>query len=651
MGYNADFLISGFLIYAIAIYCVLVKKGVRNTKNRIYIAFLVTGALACFCDLVGIWLLNHFPQDLLGLKLVFYGGYHLFHPMTGLFFVLFILDITGTIHLVNLKKFLVLVAPLLLFYIPLFLNAQYRTVFYFDASGTYLRGPWMALEYVCGVFYMLVAVSVILRFRKALDRTEVFTLLFFIVITICGVVTQFLNNSISVEVFVMALGSIALLFTVENQDALYDPVTGLLNRNALLEELSASISSGIRFQCIALYFQNYDDVATKLGYRTIDSMEAGIAEYLRSFGRDLEYFYCEDGFCCMLLYHPRTARVEEIEQKLQEKFASPWVQDGYAIPFLTTIASYRIPEAADSMDQIYALFARRKIHQDDMVRILHEADLEAYHREIAVAKAIEKALRHNRFQVYYQPIWDSEKNCIRSAEALLRLYDEEMGWIVPDEFIRVAESNGAIYDLGEYVFEAVCRDIGWRDFESMGIDYVEVNLSPLQCMRSNLVDRFKEIMEEYHVRPEQINLEITETATAGSLEMLRSTMEDFQKMGIRFSLDDFGTGVSNMESLVELDFEIVKIDKSILWNTKDYTAKDTFLENTIHLLKGSDFKIVVEGVETQEQKEFLRSHQCDFCQGFYFHKPASVFDFIGYVKKFNHREDQDGSEGNSTVTV
>ena len=77
MGYNADFLISGFLIYAIAIYCVLVKKGVRNTKNRIYIAFLVTGALACFCDLVGIWLLNHFPQDLLGLKLVFYGGYHL----------------------------------------------------------------------------------------------------------------------------------------------------------------------------------------------------------------------------------------------------------------------------------------------------------------------------------------------------------------------------------------------------------------------------------------------------------------------------------------------------------------------------------------------------------------------------------------------
>jgi EAL domain-containing protein (putative c-di-GMP-specific phosphodiesterase class I) len=122
-------------------------------------------------------------------------------------------------------------------------------------------------------------------------------------------------------------------------------------------------------------------------------------------------------------------------------------------------------------------------------------------------------------------------------------------------------------------------------------------------------------------------------------------------MGINFSLDDFGTGVSNMESLVELDFEIVKIDKSILWNTKDYTAKDTFLENTIHLLKGSDFKIVVEGVETQEQKEFLRSHKCDFCQGFYFHKPASVFDFINYVKKFNHREDQDGSEGNSSVTV
>jgi EAL domain-containing protein (putative c-di-GMP-specific phosphodiesterase class I) len=115
-------------------------------------------------------------------------------------------------------------------------------------------------------------------------------------------------------------------------------------------------------------------------------------------------------------------------------------------------------------------------------------------------------------------------------------------------------------------------------------------------------------------------------------------------MGITFSLDDFGTGASNMESLVDLDFEIVKIDKSILWNTKDLTAKGTFLENTIQLLKGSQFKIVVEGVETQEQKVFLESHGCEFCQGYFFHKPASIFDFITYVKKFNKIEAQEHLE-------
>ncbi len=642
--YNPDFLLCGFLVYMVAIICVLSKKGVNALKNKIYIAFLIVGELACGFDLAGILLCNHFPRGVYQLKSICFFGYHFFHPLTAFFCTLFVMEITGRIHEIDKRKVALLSIPLILFYIPLFLNPAYNTVFYFDSNGIYTRAIFMALEYLAAAFYMGFVLYEIIKYRKAVRNDEAWTISLFIVVTIIGVIIQYFSTTTPTEVFVMSLGSLTVLFTVENRDELYDPVTGLLNRNALMGELQSSISSGIRFHCFGVFFQNYEDVSTRLGYVVTDAIEKSVADFLLSLGKDVEIYDCEDGFFCLLLYHAREARVKEIENALMERFDHPWEMNGYLVPFITTIASYRIPEAVGTLDEIYSMFARRKHHQDEVVKMMREQDLSVFRRDILVSRAISKGLSHGNFQVYYQPIWDSQSDRIHSAEALLRLYDEELGWISPDEFIRVAEETGSIYDLGEFVFESVCRDIGWRDFKSMGIDFVEVNLSPLQCMRSNLVERFRQIMEEYQVSPQQINLEITETATAKSLEMLRNTMLRFQEMGITFSLDDFGTGASNMESLVDLDFEIVKIDKSILWNTKDLSAKGTFLENTIQLLKGSQFKIVVEGVETQEQKAFLESHGCEFCQGYFFHKPASIFDFITYVKKFNKIEAQEHLE-------
>lgn len=138
---------------------------------------------------------------------------------------------------------------------------------------------------------------------------------------------------------------------------------------------------------------------------------------------------------------------------------------------------------------------------------------------------IENALNFRRFQIYYQPIYSTEKEKFISAEALLRLFDPNYGFISPEILVTAAEKSGAIHRIGDYVLEEVCRFIASEEYQSLGLEYIEVNLSVTQCMRGNLAEDVLEIMEKYHVPTESINLEITETAASHAQEVMSANLE------------------------------------------------------------------------------------------------------------------------------
>lgn len=214
----------------------------------------------------------------------------------------------------------------------------------------------------------------------------------------------------------------------------------------------------------------------------------------------------------------------------------------------------------------------------------------------------------------------------------MRLFDKDLGFINPEELVTLAEQNGYIDQIGEIVFRKVCKFIQDNDIENMGLKYIEVNLSPLQCMREDLVETFGDIMEKYEVRPEQINLEITETAQIASGKQILSNVEAFHKMGVEFSIDDYGSGFASADYLIKLPVSIVKIDKSILWMAMKDESAMIVLQNTIKMIKDLGKEIVVEGVEDEEMVEMLGRCGCDFMQGYFYSKPISDAKFIEYIK-------------------
>lgn len=243
------------------------------------------------------------------------------------------------------------------------------------------------------------------------------------------------------------------------------------------------------------------------------------------------------------------------------------------------------------------------------------------------------ALRNNEFRVYYQPIYSVEKQCYTSAEALIRLYTEEYGFISPDEFIPVAEETGLMLEIGRYVYREVCRFMKEEKIWEKGIEYIDVNLSAVQCMQESLYEELLEIMNEFELPYTMINLEITETAAVLSSSTLKRNMENLMKHQISFSLDDYGTGFSNMDHLINYPFHTIKLDKTMLWTAMTNIKAMMALKHTIAMIKDMDMNIVAEGVETKEQVDLLTELKCDFFQGYYYSKAVPDKEFVELLSK------------------
>ncbi|MDD6551596.1 MAG: EAL domain-containing protein, partial [Lachnospiraceae bacterium] len=203
------------------------------------------------------------------------------------------------------------------------------------------------------------------------------------------------------------------------------------------------------------------------------------------------------------------------------------------------------------------------------------------------------------------------------------------------EFIKVAEQTGLVSQIGEIVFEKVCRYLHDVKPQQYGLEFVEVNLSTVQCMDTNLPDRFAEIMQKYGVTADQIDLEITESAVVNDENTMIHVLNRLTDMGFSFALDDFGTGNANYSYIIKYPFRLIKIDKSFLWGSEKNAENAIILKNMVGMISDLDRLAVVEGVETVEQKEKMIINGVRYLQGYYYSKPVPEADFTDYVKNFN----------------
>lgn len=330
-------------------------------------------------------------------------------------------------------------------------------------------------------------------------------------------------------------------------------------------------------------------------------------------------------------------KVEEIADVLNQELKENTNYNGLDISLAPFIVLAHCPKEISEFKMLMSFGADFHLRNHYTGQVMHASEL--YDRnqltiQNNIDSIIDRALENGSFQVYYQPIYSVEQGKFVSAEALIRLIDSQYGFISPETMIVAAEKSGAIHRIGELVFEKVCQFIASDEFERLGLDYIEVNLSVAQIMNSDLPNILFSIMNKYNISADKINLEITETAAAYAQRVMADNLEKLTEAGLSFSLDDYGTGYSNMQRVIQLPLKIIKLDKFFV-DEKNNPKMWVVLKNTVKMLKDMNMEIVVEGVETQEMLDVFSKLKCDFIQGYFFSKPIPRNDFVAFISNAN----------------
>lgn len=635
MAYNIHYDVSAILVYIFTLYCILSIKGIRKVQNKVFFAIIMNGLLSAILDILSVTAIYSIQKHSYLMTNIYNYLYLFIHNIMPILFCIYVLMVLGVFHKKSKQFFYFLMIPFIFTFFVLILNPVFNWVFYYNEELEYFYGPMRNGIFLSAFIYIGISIFYIIRYRKSISSNKIAAMFLFVLSGAISLGIRYFYPALLIELFVESLAFLGILFTVENKDEIFNGITGVYNRRAFLTENIVSMKSKMQYSVITIKFLNLKYYNSVLGVVFMNQVMREIALWLNEITDRGEVYDCENGEFSIVLHKYTPEQVMGIGDILYQCFSKDWIYQNINIAFNTQICLIRIPTDVDTLEKLLIMVDTDYGSSDNKVSFIYGERLKFLHRELEVEKAIQRALDKQSFQVFYQPIWDSRVNKIRSAEALIRLLDEEMGFIPPDEFIPISEKNGTIVEIGEFVLKEVCRLLRDTNIRQLGVEFIEINLSTVQCMHKDLASRFQEILDKYGISASSINLEITESATVDSPKMLLPTMNQLKKLGFTFSMDDYGTGYSNFSYMFNWDFDNIKLDKSILWSAERSQNGKIILKNTIRMLKELELNIVIEGVETEEQKNYVTSLGCDYCQGYYFSRPIDVVSFLEYCEDFN----------------
>ena len=519
----------------------------------------------------------------------------------------------------------------------LFTTPFTKLVIYFDHEMHYLHGPLFMLIPGIAFFILIYEVVLFIRFRKLLKPVQSASMIVFTSLTIFATLIQLLLPEQIIGNHMIALSLLMFYISIENPADYIDSITSCSNAEAFFITAESYISRERKFSIAAFCPQGLNYFTELLGIKESGQVCAVIADKLKKRLGKGELYYLGNWEFVII---SEKSTPEKLTAILQDFFEKPIIMKGVEAAVTPYICTLTYPgfvsTVKDIRDAIDYTLKSMKGSKETVAEMTPKA-IEAKQRELKVLAAVKQAIKDDSFQMYYQPLFNVSSGTFSSAEALIRMIDKELGFVSPDEFIPLAEANGLITEIGELSFRSVCRFLKSGKAQSYGIEYIEVNLSVLQCAQEKLGAQLIGIMEEYGIPPEQINFEITETAGLANYDMLLKNMNRLISRGVTFSMDDYGTGFSTANYLISLPMDIVKIDKSILWPAMESEEAFIILRHTVEMLRSLNKKIVVEGVETEEMVKLLSDIGCDYLQGYYYSKPVPADDFVMFLAKSDNR--------------
>lgn len=632
-------------IFFVLFYATFIRKMTSGTTNRLFILLLAVSAVMTVCDAATALLCTDPPisDAAVTITTVCAGIYHVFHTLTGIIYLLFIMAETRTWYWMTQKHRLVLAfIPYCVLLVLLVVNIFTGCVYTVTPNEGYQRGPLILAFYIIAVLYMVWGAVYILLHRKMLSKSRLFSLLMMYIMIGASVLFQMFYPKYLVEMIMTALGELFISLLVLRPEDHLDYSTGMPSFKAYCNDIRKICLNKIPEKIIIMRFINASQLRRYLGEEKYLSFVKSIAVRVKDFctNRGLYFdMYLEQPGSIYLIIDNFDFDFESIVHDLYADIIVDILEvESNGAKVITRFCEIHYPVDTNDADTIFNIghqFHRIIPYDQFYTKAFDIISSESFRIKNNMDLILNRAIRDRKFEMYYQPIYSIKDGRFVSAEALIRLTDEEYGFVSPALFIPAAERKGLMIPIGDFVLESVFEFISENDFPELGLSYIELNLSVAQCLQGDLADKIFALEKKYHINPERVNLEITETTYENIGEITDLNIKRLSENGFSFSLDDYGTGFSNMHRISRLPLKIIKIDKTMVDDMENKSGMSV-LSNTVSMMKDIDKEIVCEGVETKEQLDTLVSLGVDFIQGYYFSKPLSAKQFISFIRERNN---------------
>ena len=531
-----------------------------------------------------------------------------------------------------------------IFYAPLVINLFIlnvinpflKCIFYIDDNGVYARGDAVIIMYVLSFVYVYIGFCVVTRYHYMYSARKIVSVIFLLSSAAIATIIQYIFPNVIIQMFITACAALVLLFEVQALEERVQGETGLLSFNAYVQDTRKWFDIGVQFEVVLAVITNYDALIDMLGYfkalTIINQISVKIIELFKEIRIDADCYYLENGRFSIIVDDRYKNRQFEMAHAINELFNSDFIVGETRVKVMANVCEIMCPDDID--DPSFLVAFDEKVAEEAYSGELRYAeklfDKKQFELKHDFLRIIDRGFAEHYLSLEYQPVYSVTDKKFVCAEAFLRFNDPEFGYIEPTTVIAEAEKSSSIHAITAYVLDEVCQFLSQPDFLLLGLEFIEINLSPIQCMWGDLLTVVLSTVRTYNVQPKNICFNITDIDSRDIYDGMKDNLEALNQVGFRLIMDDFGAGVFEIERIATMPLMGIKLDRGFV---KEGLEKEKFsiLKGTTRMISDMGIGAAAVGIENEAMAELLQDLGCTMMQGYHYCKPLSKSELIRYI--------------------
>lgn len=565
--------------------------------------------------------------------------YYIFTPLMGLVYFSYS---AAVIYMDKVQLYRILKLGCIpgLLYVGLVLaNPVSGILFHIDRVSGYSRGPLVVITYIVFYAYCMASMILVMYNCKRVERQIYRILASFPVIAVVVIIVQQFYPEIILSGSAATSALLIIYLHLQNKQLTLDPITGVPNRSELFNMIEYLMkkkpAQSLAIMVISL--RGFKRINNSYGQSTGDKLLKMLSQYLALITPNGNIYRFSGDEFAILIEERNEQLAKWILDKFKERLQSPWLVDEYHCMLQAVVGVAEYPHSAATPESLigaveYAVSAAKK-EEMNWVCYCDQAMMDKLLRREHIIRILKEKLADNSFDLYYQPIISLKSGKYLFAESLMRISDSKLGFLSPGEFIPIAEETGMIIKLTYQVLDKVCKFVNRLLEAGIELQAIHVNFSAIQFSEENLAEKVCEIIKRNQTPLSAIKIEFTESTIAENTGIVTEFAVEMAKNNISMGLDDFGTGYSNIASVIDIPFSTLKLDKSLIWSAMEHEKSALIVKNLTKAFHDLDMVVLAEGVENEEQAQFVKDCGIDQVQGYYYARPMPEKEAEEFLRK------------------